>query len=84
MVMREPPWGRPSETYPRALTDADDAALLSWVQHQGIYLRGRPAIKTVMAEIISDNVFHPVRDYLDGLQWDGEPLASSVVVEIRR
>ena len=73
MVMQPPPWARPGETYPRPLTDADDAALLTFVQRQGVHLRGRPAIRTVMAEIIHDHVFHPVRDYLDGLQWDGVP-----------
>lgn len=73
MVMQPPPWARPGETYPRTVTDADDAALLSWVQQQGVHLRGRPAIRTVTAEIIADHSFHPVRDYLDALQWDGVP-----------
>ena len=73
MVMQPPPWARTCEPYPRPLTDADDAALLSFVQRQGVHLRGRPAIRTVMAEVIHDHAFHPVRDYLDGLQWDGVP-----------
>src|SRR4051794_2679319 len=73
MVMQPPPWARSGETYPRPLTDADDAALLTFVQRQGVHLRGRPAIRTVMAEIIHDHVFHPVREYLDGLQWDSVP-----------
>ena len=73
MVMSEPPWGRPGEIYPRPVTDVDDAALLSFVQRHGVHLRGRPAIRTVMAEIIHDQMFHLVRDYLDGLQWDGVP-----------
>jgi putative DNA primase/helicase len=73
MVMREPPWTRPGETYPRPMTNADDAATLAWVQCQGIHIRGRPAIRTAMAEIIRDHVFHPVRDYLNSLEWDGQP-----------
>jgi predicted P-loop ATPase len=50
------------------------------VQREGIHLRGRPAIKTVMAGIIRDHVFHPVRDYLDGLRWDGEPRLDKMLI----
>src|SRR3954453_1785326 len=39
--MQPPPWARSGETYPRPLTDADDAALLTFVQRQGVHLRGR-------------------------------------------
>jgi len=73
MVMRAPPWARPRDTYPRPITDADDAAMLAWVQRQGVHLRGRPAIRTVMAEIIRDTTYHPVRQYLDSLKWDSTP-----------
>jgi len=72
-LMRRPPWGRPSESFPRPTCDADVGELLSWLQRHGIHLRGRGAIRTVLAPIVGDVTFHPVRDYLDSLVWDGEP-----------
>src|SRR6516225_7305783 len=44
-----------------------------WMQHHGVHLRNKSAIRMVLAAVVRDNLFHPVRDYLDKLKWDGVP-----------
>lgn len=69
-VMRKPPWAREDATYPRAISDADLSDLLAWFQYQGIHLRGKAPVKLVLASVVRDVRFHPVRYYLELLQWD--------------
>jgi predicted P-loop ATPase len=63
--------GAPDETFPRQARDSDTAELLAWMQRQGIHIRGKNTVRTVLAAIIADTAFHPVRDYLESLTWDG-------------
>ncbi|WP_427706235.1 VapE domain-containing protein [Staphylococcus sp. Mo2-6] len=50
--------------------DADDAGLRIYLeQEHGIYNRSKT--DDAVNEIATENKFHPVRDYLDGLEWDG-------------
>ena len=51
-------------------TDHEDRLATDWLQHQGIFVGvevGGQAVQTVAR----DDCFHPVRDYLSGLKWDG-------------
>jgi predicted P-loop ATPase len=75
MMMRAPPWAgvRSKDVFPRPTRDADLVELLAWVQRQGIHIKGTPAIRAVLATIVRDGIFHPVRDYLNNLKWDGKP-----------
>jgi hypothetical protein len=46
-----------------------------------------PAIGVVMEAVqtlANHHRFHPVRDYLDGLEWDGTPRIDSWLVSLRR
>jgi putative DNA primase/helicase len=70
MVLKAPPWARPGETFPRPTRDDDLVELLAWVQRQGIHIRGKVAIRAVIAPIVRDHPYHPIRDYLNGLKWD--------------
>jgi predicted P-loop ATPase len=72
-LMRKPPWGRPGEKFPRPVSDADLGELLAWIQRQGVHLHGRSPVRTSLASVICDRVFHPVRDYLERLVWDRQP-----------
>jgi hypothetical protein len=73
-VLKPPPWARPGEKFPRPTRDDDLVELLAWVQRQGIYIKGKPAIRAVLAPIVRDRPFHPIRDfYLNRLKWDGIP-----------
>ena len=42
-------------------------------------------IKDMLADVLTDtarlNAFHPVRDYLDALQWDGEPRLDTWLID---
>jgi predicted P-loop ATPase len=51
-------------------SDIDDLRAAKWMQHVGIFVS--PAIVRQAAELTaSANTFHPVRAYLDSLEWDG-------------
>ncbi|WP_405220184.1 VapE domain-containing protein [Lentisalinibacter sediminis] len=54
-------------------TDADDLDVMAWLQEQDIPIRARNAIGEAVQRVARDNAYHPVRDYLNGLEWDGEP-----------
>jgi predicted P-loop ATPase len=48
-----------------------DRLLADWLQHHGIMVSD--SIAAAAAETVAhDRTFHPVRDYLDSLKWDGQ------------
>ena len=51
-------------------SDQDDRLLANWLQHHGIIASDGVAAKAAQT-VARDRPFHPVRDYLDSLQWDG-------------
>jgi hypothetical protein len=51
-------------------TDQEDRLTANWLQHQGILVSVDVAGQAVQA-VARDHRYHPVRDYLEGLHWDG-------------
>ncbi len=68
-----PPWGSAvteRRCAPFPWTDQDDTRTAEWLQHQGIMaspITAGQAVHTVACE----HSFHPIRDYLVSLKWDG-------------
>ncbi|MGK0577477.1 VapE domain-containing protein [Macrococcus capreoli] len=51
-------------------TDADDAGLREYIESvYSLYHKGK--LEDAIHLAAKSNAFHPVRDYLDGLEWDG-------------
>jgi predicted P-loop ATPase len=62
------------------LTDTDDAGLRDYIER--IYdLTGLQKIKDALALTVEKNAFHPVREYLDSLRWDGLPRIDTLLTE---
>ncbi len=69
------PMGQPMDTdfEPRPLTDADITDVQEWMQQAGLKRIARETVRDAVASRARDAAFHPVRDYLSSLQWDGQP-----------
>lgn len=66
---RSPPWGG----QPGPLTDADEIQMAAWFgrrQTFGVAVP-TPVAHEAAAALAERNPYHPVREYLAGLQWDG-------------
>jgi predicted P-loop ATPase len=72
MLLKPPPWlkGRDNGWTPQRWTDYDDILLTNWLHHEGIGISDRAAASAANA-VAKENTFHPVREYLNGLRWDG-------------
>lgn len=57
---------------PRPLRDEDATAVQEYLQLAGIARMGRDTVHQAIEARARERRFHPVRDYLDGLTWDGE------------
>jgi predicted P-loop ATPase len=53
-------------------TDNEDRLTADWLQHHGVHVGVEVAGQAVQT-VARDRQFHPVRAYLDSLQWDGQP-----------
>lgn len=58
---------------PRVITDGDVTIVQEWMQHEGLSRLSRDVMHQAVDRHAEDHPFHPVRDYLNALQWDGRP-----------
>lgn len=75
-VVASPPWSE----YQRATfaselwSDEDDVRLMNWLRAEFHHLAFAPALADCRAAVdivARANAFHPLREYLEGLRWDG-------------
>ena len=69
VIMRQLPWDEQAPV-PRAWSDADDVRCAEWMQRREINVAPVTVSRSVNA-VARDIRIHPVRDYLNGLRWDG-------------
>jgi predicted P-loop ATPase len=69
-VLCQPPVPGSME-FPRDWTDADDTWTTKWMQDNGIDISGDSVGRAVHA-LALENSYHPLRDWLESLQWDGD------------
>jgi predicted P-loop ATPase len=57
--------------YPRAITDEDITEIQEWLQLHGLPTVSRDTVYQAVELVCWENRFHPVKDYLEALSWDG-------------
>jgi predicted P-loop ATPase len=60
-------------TTPRPCNDVDASAIQEWFQLSGLPLIGQETVHKAIDFRAHERRYHPVRNYLNGLQWDGVP-----------
>lgn len=63
-----------------AWSDVDDAGLYSYLQRT-YNIRNPQMTDHALKVVTNEESFHPVRNYLNGLEWDGIPRAETVFVD---
>ena len=72
--MRPPPWSKaPAEAFPREIDRFDVGEVSRWLQenYEGTEWTRNKLEEAIDAAAKNQRVWHPVREYLSGLQWDG-------------
>ncbi|MFI0609309.1 MAG: VapE domain-containing protein [Anaerolineae bacterium] len=73
-VRRPPPWQAEDGFRVRVWDSIDDLRLGLWLAHrERMLVRNEKSIERAVAWAASDSRWHPVRDFLDALVWDGVP-----------
>jgi predicted P-loop ATPase len=57
--------------YPRPIADTDITAIQEWLQLAGLPLVSKDTVYQAVELVARENTFHPVKDYLESLNWDG-------------
>jgi predicted P-loop ATPase len=71
------PIGSPLAPFePRAVVDEDVVYVSEYLQQAGLKHIGSSIVRDAISTRAVENSYHPVRDYLDGLVWDGQKRAN--------
>lgn len=80
-ALRALPWDVGVSKYPRPIEDADDAQLRLYLEkaynitHKGYVTDG-------LTVCVYSNKYHPVRNYLDALEWDGKERLDNFFIDV--
>jgi predicted P-loop ATPase len=60
-----------SDALPRPIRDTDATQLQEWFQRQGLARISKETVHSAIDLRARENAFHPVKDYLNAVKWDG-------------
>ena len=60
--------------------DSDDTRVFQFLEEE-YGVTGENKIRSGLLNAANDNIIHPIRDYLEGLSWDGTPRLDGLLVE---
>lgn len=70
------PWNKNANQW----ADTDDANLRVWLEkHYDI--TGKEKIADALTAVLTRHSYHPIRDYLNGLTWDGVPRLDRIIID---
>ncbi|MEY8838918.1 VapE domain-containing protein, partial [Cribrihabitans sp. XS_ASV171] len=69
--------GQSGGAYPRPLEDDDYSLAQAWFNHNGFPRANAEIVQAAVRKVCRDRSFDPLKDYLDGLEWDGTPRLAS-------
>lgn len=75
------PWDRSGLKYPRPLCDADDAELRLYLE-RCYEVTSKGQITDGLTVVVKGNSYHPVRDYLDAVSWDGTERLDTLFIDL--
>lgn len=70
------PWNKNATQW----TDNDDANLRVWLE-RNYDLTGKEKIADALTAVLTRHSYHPIRDYLNGLQWDNVPRLERLIID---
>lgn len=70
------PWNKNATQW----TDADDANLRVWLE-RNYGLTGKEKIADALTAVLTRHSYHPIRDYLNSLTWDGSPRLERLIID---
>ncbi len=75
------PWSGEGDTFPREWDKFDDAELQSYFALAPWKLDNPGRLQNAFNAVIARRQFHPVRDYLNGLEWDGRERIETLLID---
>lgn len=70
------PWNREAEQW----GGTDDANLRIYLE-ENYGVTGKDKIKDAMVAVVTRHKIHPIREYLDSLEWDGVPRLDKLIID---
>lgn len=70
------PWDRHAAQW----TDSDDANLRVWLE-KNYDVTGKEKIADALTAVLTRHSRHPIRDYLNSLEWDGTPRLDRLIID---
>lgn len=80
-VLRDLPWRKHFTNRIDSWQDADDAELRNFLSLKYEGLTGKMLLDDALTTVFAENAFHPVRDWLKELQWDGVPRIRRIFID---
>jgi predicted P-loop ATPase len=81
IVIQPLPWDKQGTQYPRAFVDADDAQIRLYLER--VYdISAVGKITDAVTVILKENSIHPLKTYLDALEWDGVPRCDELFIDL--
>lgn len=79
-ILRRPFWRKKEDEDP-FWNDTDDAELRLYLSGKRYGIKGKDLISDVFKSVSAKHAFHPIRDYLNTLVWDGEKRLETLFID---
>ena len=80
-LRRPPAYMRREDRFPRAITDADETAIIAWLTRQTDAEFADKKVHKAIQLVALEHGFDPVAQYLESLRWDGRSRLDTWLVE---